>query len=120
MGFGDAISSGFGGMTNFSGRARRSEFWYWILFIYILQVVLYLLGGLLGRNDNAFVSLIFSIIALVLFLATLAVGCRRLHDTGKSGWIQLLLLVPCIGAIIMIIFWAQPSQPGDNAYGPAV
>ena len=120
MGFGDAISSGFGGMTNFSGRARRSEFWYWIVFIYILQVVLYLLGGPLGRNDNAFVSLIFFIIALVLFLATLAVGCRRLHDTGKSGWIQLLLLVPCIGAIIMIIFWAQPSQPGDNAYGPAV
>ncbi|MCX6413484.1 MAG: DUF805 domain-containing protein [Actinobacteria bacterium] len=120
MGFGDAISSGFGGMTNFSGRARRSEFWYWILFIYILQVVLYLLGGLLGRNDNAFVSFIFAIIALVLWLATLAVGCRRLHDTGKSGWLQLLLLVPCIGAIIMLIFWAQPSQPGDNAYGPAV
>ena len=120
MGFGDAISLGYGGMTNFSWRARRSEFWYWILFIYILQVVLYLLGGLLGRNDNAFVSFIFAIIALVLWLATLAVGCRRLHDTGKSGWLQLLLLVPCIGAIIMIIFWAQPSQPGDNAYGPAV
>ena len=119
MGFGEAISSGFSSMTNFTGRAKRSEFWFWILFIYILQIVLYFLGNLLGRADNAFVAFIFYIIAVVLWLATLAVGCRRLHDTGKSGWLQLLLLIPCIGAIILIIFWAQPSQPGDNAYGPA-
>lgn len=120
MGFGEAISSGFSSMTNFAGRARRSEFWYWILFIYLLQIVLYFLGNLLGRADNAFVSFIFFIIAVVLWLATIAVGCRRLHDTGKSGWLQLLLLIPCVGAIILIVFWAQPSQPGDNAYGPSM
>ena len=56
--------------------------------------------------------------AAAMWLATLAVGCRRLHGTGKSGWLQLLLLIPCIGAIILIVFWVQPSTPGDNAYGP--
>ena len=52
-----------------------------------------------------------------LWLATLAVGCRRLHDTGKSGWLQLLLLIPCVGFIVLVVFWVQPTVPGDNVYG---
>jgi uncharacterized membrane protein YhaH (DUF805 family) len=119
MGFAEAITSGFGSMTRFSGRAQRSEFWYWILFVAILQIVVFLLGGLLGRNDNPLVGLVFNLIAAVLILATLAVGCRRLHDTGKTGWLQLLLFIPCIGHIILIVLWLPASQPGDNQYGPA-
>lgn len=119
MGFAEAITSGFGSMTKFSGRASRSEFWYWILFVAILEVVSYFLGGLLGRNDNTLVGLIFNLIAVVLILATLAVGCRRLHDTGKTGWLQLLLIIPCVGHIILIFLWLPASHPGDNQYGPA-
>jgi uncharacterized membrane protein YhaH (DUF805 family) len=119
MGFRAAISSGFNNMTNFSGRAKLAEFWFWIFFIAGVQFVLYILGGVLGRGDNSLVSFIFFVLGVVLWLATLAMGCRRLHDTGRSGWLQLLLFIPCVGVIIMIIFWAQSSQPGDNAYGPA-
>ena len=119
MGFAEAITSGFSSMTKFSGRAKRSEFWYWILFVAILEIVAYVLGGLLGRNDNAFVGLIFNLIAVVLILATLAVGCRRLHDTGKTGWLQVLLISPCVGHIILIILWLPASHAGDNQYGPA-
>lgn len=118
MGFAEAITSGFNSMTKFSGRATRSEFWYWILFVAILQIVVYVLGGVLGRNDNTFVGLIFNLIALVLILATLAVGCRRLHDTGKTGWLQVLLIIPCIGHIILIVLWLPASQVGNNQYGP--
>ncbi len=118
MGFAEAITSGFGSMTKFSGRANRSEFWYWILFVAILEIVAYVLRGLLGGNDNTFVGLIFNLIALVLILATLAVGCRRLHDTGKTGWLQVLLIIPCVGHIILIVLWLPASQTGDNQYGP--
>ncbi|CAB4876137.1 MAG: DUF805 domain-containing protein [Actinobacteria bacterium] len=119
MGFGEAISSGFSSMTQFDGRAKRSEFWFWVLFVYILEFVVYLVGSALRLGDNGFLNFIWFIVLLILWLATIAVGCRRLHDTGKSGWMQLLLLIPCVGIIIMIVFWAAPSQPTDNAYGPA-
>jgi uncharacterized membrane protein YhaH (DUF805 family) len=58
------------------------------------------------------------VISIILTLATIAVGCRRLHDTGKSGWLQLLWLIPCVGWIIMIVLWAQAGTPADNQYGP--
>jgi uncharacterized membrane protein YhaH (DUF805 family) len=119
MGFGEAISSGFSSMTQFTGRAKRSEFWYWILFIYIIQAIVYFIGGALGRNEGGFMAFIGYLVGFILWLATIAVGCRRLHDTGKSGWLQLLAILPCIGFIILIIFWAQPSQASDNAYGSA-
>ena len=118
MGFGEAISSGFNNMSNFNGRSSRSAFWWWMLFIWVLQVVISLFTGVGRSSEFGLFYWIGVIIGLILWLATLAVGCRRLHGTGKSGWLQLLLLIPCIGAIILIVFWVQPSTPGDNAYGP--
>lgn len=116
MGFGQAISHNLSNMTNFSGRASRSEFWWWILALWILQVIVSLIfGGY--RMDNGFLGFIGWIVSIILVLATIAVGCRRLHDTGKSGWLQLLYLIPCIGPIILIIFWVQAGTPGDNQYG---
>ena len=118
MSFGQAISSGFANITNFEGRASRSAFWYWALLIFIINVVV---GLLLGswRGGGGFLAFIGWVISIILFLATIAVGCRRMHDTGKSGWFQLLWLIPCVGFIITIILWAQPGTPGDNKYGPA-
>ena len=119
MGFGQAISHNLSNMTNFSGRAGRPEFWYWVLAIWLLNLLVSLFtGGLTGR-DNGFLWFIGWVISIILTLATIAVGCRRLHDTGKSGWLQLLWFIPCVGWIIMIIFWAQPGTTGDNQYGPA-
>ena len=117
MGFGQAISHNLNNMTNFSGRASRSEFWWWILAIWILQVIVNLVVGGMGSNRSGFVTFIAWVISIILVLATLAVGCRRLHDTGKSGWLQLLYLIPCIGGIVLIVFWVQAGNPGDNAYG---
>ena len=117
MGFMEAITSGFGNITNFEGRSSRSAFWWWMVFIWIIELVVSLVTG--GGRGSGFFALLGTLIMLVLWLATLAVGCRRLHDTGKSGWLQLLLLIPCIGAIVLIVFWVQPTTPGDNAYGAA-
>ncbi len=116
MGFGQAISHNLSNMTNFSGRAGRSEFWWWILALYLINILVSLVTGV-GRYDSGFLAWIGTIIAIVLWLATLAVGCRRLHDTGKSGWLQLLLLIPCVGFIVLVVFWVQPTVPGDNVYG---
>lgn len=116
MGFGQAISYNLSNMTNFSGRASRSEFWWWILAMWILQVLVSIIfRG--ASTDNGLLLFIGWVISIILVLATIAVGCRRLHDSGKSGWLQLLYLIPCIGAIILIIFWVQPGTPGDNTYG---
>ena len=99
------------------GRSSRPAFWYFYLFVIIVNFVVSLITGA-GRGGSGFFTIIGWIISLLLLLATLAVGCRRLHDTGKSGWLQLLWLIPCVGWIIMIIFWAQPGTAGDNQYGP--
>ena len=114
MTFGQAISSGLANLTNFEGRSSRAAFWYWVLLIFIVHLVDYLIFWRLG----GFLGFIGFLISLVLLLATLAVGCRRLHDTGKSGWLQLLWIIPCIGEIILIVFWVMPGDPAANTYGP--
>ena len=115
MGFGQAISHNLSNITNFSGRAARPEFWWWVLAVWILEVLVSLVTT--GLRDNGILMFLVWIVYVVLWLATIAVGCRRLHDTGKSGWLQLLALIPCVGIIILIVFWIQPGTPGDNQYG---
>lgn len=122
MGFGQAISYNLSNMTNFNGRAARSEFWWWILAIWVLNFLVQLLTGGLGilsgsSSGSGFLSFIGWVISIILILATLAVGSRRLHDTNKSGWLQLLYLIPCVGWIVVFILCAQPGTQGDNAYG---
>ena len=120
MGFGQAISYNLSNITNFSGRASRPQFWWWILFIWIISFVVNLVTGgyNFGTTDRGFLWYIGLVISIVLWLATLAVTVRRLHDIGRSGWWVLLWFICCIGAIIVFIFCLQPSQPGDNQYGP--
>ena len=84
MGFGQAISHNLSNMTNFSGRAGRPEFWWWVLAIWLLNLVVSLFTGGLTGSDNGFLWFVGWVISIILTLATIAVGARRLHDTGKS------------------------------------
>ena len=118
MSFGQAISTCFSKIGVFSGRASRSEFWYFYLFMFLLGIVINIIATLLNLNGDGLYGVFSVIIGIIFLVVELSVGSRRLHDTGRSGWLQLLLLIPCVGIIILIIFWAQPSKPGDNAYGP--
>ena len=108
MGFKEAIVSVFSNYVNFEGRARRSEYWYFVLLNLIVGVVL----GIIGLKA---VSGIYS---LAVLLPSLAVTWRRLHDTGQSGLCILIGLIPLVGEIILIVWCATDSQPGDNRYGP--
>jgi uncharacterized membrane protein YhaH (DUF805 family) len=98
--------------VGFSGRARRSEYWYWVLAYFLV----YLVAAGLDAVVNT--SLLVTLVALAVLLPSLAVGVRRLHDTGRSGWWLLLGLIPVIGGIILIVFCVMEGTPGSNAYGP--
>ncbi|TIC82889.1 DUF805 domain-containing protein [Nocardioides sp. GY 10127] len=114
----DAVTRVLTHYADFTGRARRSEFWYYVLAYVLLSIVLNLLGNLTGRPGEVLFGVVSSLVGLALLCPSLAVGARRLHDTGRSGWWQLLGLIPCFGTIVLIVFFAQDSQP-DNAYGPS-
>lgn len=107
----------------FSGRARRKEYWMFVLFNIIISFVLSLIDGIvlscLGIDTGSTrFSILGTIYGLAIFVPALAVAVRRLHDTNRSGWWLLISLVPFIGVIILIVFFVQDSQPGDNKYGP--
>jgi uncharacterized membrane protein YhaH (DUF805 family) len=117
MSFSAAIRSVLSKYAAFSGRARRSEYWWWAL----AYSVAYLVAGALDSaagSSPAFVALI----ALPLFLPTLAVGVRRLHDTGRSGWWMLASFVPILGLVLLLVFLCSesgtPNRYGDNPKSP--
>lgn len=117
MGFGQAISTCLSNYANFNGRARRSEFWWFWLFVVIVQVVVQTLIAVIVGTDSIVYSLLVFVLAIALAIPLYAAGARRLHDTGKSGWLQLLILIPCAGISILIVLWAQQSSGVDNQYG---
>ena len=98
--------------VDFSGRAQRMEFWMFALFNFLISLGLAIIDMVLG------LGILQPLYALAVLLPAIAVGVRRLHDTNRSGWWLLISLIPLIGAIILIVFWVQDSQPGDNAFGP--
>jgi uncharacterized membrane protein YhaH (DUF805 family) len=105
--------------ATFSGRARRREYWFYVLFYVIIIVVLSVIDGIIGMNmGGAGVGILTAIYILAVFLPTLAVLVRRLHDTGRSGWWFFIQLVPLVGFFILLYFLVSDSQPGTNAYGP--
>jgi uncharacterized membrane protein YhaH (DUF805 family) len=105
--------------ADFSGRAQRAEYWYFFLFYLIIYIVLAIIDGITGTyNVDASIGLLGGIFALALLIPSIAVGVRRLHDTGRSGWWLLIGLIPLIGAIVLLVFTVQDSSPGDNQYGP--
>ncbi|WP_193175837.1 DUF805 domain-containing protein [Oricola nitratireducens] len=113
----DAVRTCFNKYASFRGRARRPEFWYFALFNFIAQLVLGLVDSMVfGLGD---VSPLSNLYGLAVLVPSLAVGARRLHDTGRSGWWQLLVLIPLIGIIVLIVWWASRGNEGENEFGPA-
>jgi uncharacterized membrane protein YhaH (DUF805 family) len=116
MNFQQAVQSVFSNYANFRGRASRSEFWWFQLFL--------LLGGIVAALLDLFANssvLGGSPLATLFWLATiipdLAVTVRRLHDTDSSGWWILLGLIPLIGMIVLIVWWCQEGSRGYNRFG---
>ena len=97
--------------VDFSGRARRKEYWMFVLFYVLIYIGLTAIDVTLG---TAVLGLIF---ALACLLPSISVGVRRLHDTGRSGWWLLLSLIPLV-SLILIVFFCLDSEEGDNDYGP--
>jgi uncharacterized membrane protein YhaH (DUF805 family) len=98
--------------VGFQGRARRKEYWMFVLFSVIFSIVLSIVDAIAGLT-----SALSGLYSLAVLLPSLAVGVRRLHDTGRSGWWLLISLIPLIGSIILLVFMCQDSQEG-NKYGP--
>lgn len=103
--------------ADFSGRARRTEFWMFVLFNFIISVVLSVIDHVVGLDKNG-VGILRPIYALAVLVPSIAVAVRRLHDTNRSGWWILVGLVPCIGWIFLLIYYVQDSDPQPNQYGP--
>jgi uncharacterized membrane protein YhaH (DUF805 family) len=97
----------------FSGRARRTEFWMYILFYVIIVVVLSVVEWMIGIP-----GVLSGLYTLALIIPSIAVTVRRLHDTGRSGWWWLIGFIPVIGGIVLLVFMVLESQLGENQYGP--
>ena len=121
MSFTQAVRSVLTQYVGFSGRARRSEFWWWFLFTVLVGIAARILdqasGTTVGEGFGQ-TGIIASLVSLALLLPNLAVSVRRLHDTGRSGWWILIGLVPVVGFIVLIVFYVQDSTPGPNPHGP--
>ena len=103
----------------FSGRARRKEYWMFLLFnVLIVFGVSFLLGFVAGEGGVKAAEVFGCAYQLAGLLPGLGVAVRRLHDTGRSGWMLLICLIPFVGAIALFVFMCLDSQPGPNEYGP--
>ncbi len=108
--------------ANFKGRARRKEYWMFTLFYVIFLAIAAVLDALLGLDftigsSSLGYGWLYTLFSLAVLIPSLAVGARRLHDTGKSGWWQLIGILPVIGVIILIIFFCQDGEVGENKWG---
>ena len=105
--------------TEFGGRARRKEYWFFILFNILISIAFTIIDGVTGLYSiETGVGLFSGIYSLAILVPSIAVGVRRLHDTNRSGWWLLISFIPLIGAIILIVFLASDSNSEENQYGP--
>ena len=114
MSFGQSISTCFSKSATFTGRASRSEFW-WFYLLYVIVASAANFTDMYILNSNYILT---AIVVLAFILPVLAASARRLHDTSKSGWMLLLGLIPCVGGIVLLVFFVQAPTPADNQYGP--
>lgn len=104
MNFFEAVQSGIANALNFKGRSRRSAFWYWFLFVMVLNILVGFVAGFIG------LPILSTVFSLVILVPSLAVGFRRMHDIGKPGW---YIIIPLIS-----LYWATlPGEQGQNAHG---
>lgn len=103
--------------VDFSGRARRREYWFFILFYLLISFGLGILDSIMGTfSQEASMGFLGTLFALASFLPSLAVAVRRLHDINRSGWWMLIALVPLVGAIVLLVFFCQDSKE-SNGFG---
>lgn len=121
MSFGEAIATCFRKYAVFAGRARPSEYWFWIVFIVLIFGGLFLAAAInqVNADEISVIAGIIGVAWLSLLLPSLAVAVRRLHDTGRSGSFLLLSFIPLIGGIILLVFLLSTGDPGVNKYGDA-
>lgn len=103
--------------ADFSGRARRKEYWMFCLFNVLISFCIGFVAGFLGVLIDTNLTFLVWIYSLVVFLPSIAVCVRRLHDVGKSGWMYFIILIPIIGAIWLIVLFCTDSNPGANKWG---
>ncbi len=111
MDFMTAVKHVFANYANFSGRARRSEYWWFYLFTMICYVVASIVDAAIG------IPILTAVVMLGLIIPSLAVSVRRMHDTGRSGWWILIFLIPLVGFILFIYWFVQRGTVGPNEYG---
>ncbi len=114
MDFSQAIKTCLNKYATFSGRAQRSEYWYFFLFMVLANIVASVLDSVIFGD----IPVLYLIATLALLVPSIAAGVRRLHDTDKSGWWLLLGLIPFVGAIVLIVFFCQRGTVGPNQFGP--
>jgi uncharacterized membrane protein YhaH (DUF805 family) len=122
MKFSEAVQSVFSKYNKLEGRSPRSEYWYWMLFVFIAQLVTsipIIMIAMIVTDIYALMPFLIAAgaIGAFLFLLTITVSVRRLHDQGLSGFYFFLFLIPFIGSLIALVFMLQPSQPSSNKYG---
>jgi len=106
--------------TVFTGRSRRKEYWFFVLFNILVSMAFAVVDYFTGTYSASYgMGLLGGLYALGVFLPAIAVTIRRLHDTDRSGWWILIVLVPIIGGIWLLVLMLFDSQPGDNKYGPS-
>lgn len=99
--------------ADFKGRARRSEYWYFTLFLMIILIVTMVIDTLLWETP-----ILYFVVALGSIVPSLAVAVRRLHDTGRSGWYYFIALIPLVGTILLLVWFCQEGESGPNKWGP--
>lgn len=116
MTFQESVSTCLTKYAEFSGRASRSEYWWFILAQLLAGILIGFILGFIGAGQS-FVAIVNLLVTLGLLLPAIGVAIRRLHDTGRSGWWYLLIFIPIIGWILLIYWYVQPSMSGPNEYG---
>jgi uncharacterized membrane protein YhaH (DUF805 family) len=102
----------------FDGRARRQEYWMFVLISTLLPFVALMLASVLGMQMGNGATVLLAVYYVAVLLPSIAVWVRRLHDTGRSGWWVLASFVPLLGTIALLVFSLQDSETGTNQYGP--
>ncbi len=113
--FGSSIAMCFSKYATFQGRAPRAEFWWFYLFVIIGMLVTSIIGGV--SDSSALGGIAYGLFSLGILLPNLAVSVRRLHDTDRSGWWLLIMLIPLIGTILIIVWFCSRGTRGPNRFG---
>ncbi len=118
MNFVDAVKSAFARFNDFETRSSRSEFWWFMLLYFLVGLVVGIIEfTLFGQGMGMTRGIIDLLVFLVFFVPTISVTARRLHDIGRSGWWQLIGLIPLIGALVLLYWAVKTGEDGDNRFG---